>query len=215
MYDADGHLLTVLSFASGLRSGKLTSRVVVEQCLQTITASDGKLRAFQQVDWNAASAADQIDKIVAAGNAHELSPLAGVPVAIKELFQVDGFPAATAGTLMDVSSSIGGEGSFVRLLRKAGCIIIGTVKTTEFAMAGTGVNDAFGTPWNPADRETHRLAGGSSCGSAVAVASGMCLWAVGTDTGGSVRVPASLCGLVGLKPTVGCFHTDGCFQLSR
>jgi aspartyl-tRNA(Asn)/glutamyl-tRNA(Gln) amidotransferase subunit A len=214
MYDAEGKRLTVATFAKQLRSGKLTSRAVVEQCLQNIAAIDGKMRAFQNVDWSAASAADRVDEAIAAGRGHELSPLAGAPVAVKELFQIEGFPKATAGTLMDVSHVIGSEGRFVQLLRQAGCIIIGTVKTTEFAMAGTGVNDAFGTPWNPVDQHTHRLAGGSSCGSGVAVACGMSLWAVGTDTGGSIRVPASMCGLVGLKPTAGCFPSEGCFPLS-
>ena len=208
--------MDLLSFAKNLRDGTSSSLSIVERCLQTIRARDGKLRAFQWVDWDGAmSAAAAIDDAIATGRADDLSPLAGAPVAVKELLHVNGFPKATAGSLVDVSRVIGGEGGLIRLLKRAGCIIIGTTKTTEFAISGTGVNDAFGTPRNPADSESHRLPGGSSCGSAVAVAAGMCVWAVGTDTGGSIRVPASLCGVVGLKPSVGTFPTDGCFPLSK
>ena len=143
----------------------------------------------------------------------DLGPLMGVPVAIKDLFAVRGMPT-TAGSRVDVSQVVGVEGSFVGRLRRAGCVILGKTKTVEFAFGAVGTNSVRGMPRNPWDAEIERIPGGSSSGSAVAVAAGLCAFAVGSDTGGSVRLPAALCGVFGLKTTVGLWATDGVFPLS-
>ena len=135
----------------------------------------------------------------------------GVPVAIKDLYAVEGMPT-TAGSNVDVTDIIGAEGSFVKKLKRAGCVILGKTKTVEFAL-GAG-NHHRGTPWNPWDGEIHRAPGGSSSGSAVAVAAGLCAFAIGSDTGGSVRIPAALCGTFGLKTTVGLWPLDGIFPMA-
>merc|ERR1711969_310813 len=119
-----------------------------------------------------------------------------------------------AGSDVDVASLIGPEGSFVRRLRRAGSVILGKTRTIEFALGGAGgVNQRRGTPRNPCDATVFRGCGGSSSGSAAAVAAGFSAFAVGSDTGGSVRIPAAFCGLVGLKPTTGLWPTDGVFPL--
>ena len=137
----------------------------------------------------------------------------GVPVAVKDLFAVEGMPT-TAGSNLDVSRLVGREGPFVGLLRRAGCVILGKTKTVEFAMGGTGINLVRGTPWNPWDSRVHRIPGGSSSGSAVAAAAGLCAFAIGSDTGGSVRIPA-YSGIFGLKTTKGLWPTDGVAPLCR
>lgn len=229
------------TFVQSVQEGRVSALATVDVFLSRIQDTDQQLRCFQFVDVDGARAAAQaIDEAAARGDTLPL--LAGVVVGVKELFQVKGFPPATAGTRLDVSSAIcdvDTEGTFVASLRRLGCIFIGTTKTTEFALTGSGVNDHFDTPRNPNDTEQHRLPGGSSSGSGVAVAvgkvkgfvfvlccfctdgilsykAGLCHWAVGTDTGGSVRAPAAFNGICGLKTSVGIrgFETDGCFPLS-
>ncbi len=138
----------------------------------------------------------------------------GVPIAIKDLLAVDGMPTR-AGTDLDVSDLIGNEGSVVATLRRAGCVILGKTKMVEFALGATGISSTRGTPMNPWDSAEARLPGGSSSGSGVAVAAGLCAFALGSDTGGSVRVPAALNGVFGMKTTTGVLPTDGAFPLAR
>ena len=126
---------------------------------------------------------------------------------------VDGMPT-TNGSQIISDDITGPEGSLVKRLKSLGCIILGKTHTVEFALGATGLNKHKGTPKNPWDIETHRMPGGSSSGSAVAVASGLAAFAIGTDTGGSVRIPASLNGIVGLKTTKDKWPTDGIFPLS-
>ncbi len=137
----------------------------------------------------------------------------GVPVAVKDLIRVDGMPAL-AGTRIDVDDLIGPEGPVVASLRRAGCIILGKTKTVEFALGITGVSAPRGTPVNPWDPAERRLPGGSSSGSAVATAAGLCAFAIGSDTGGSVRVPAALNGIFGLKTSFGTWSNEGAFALA-
>jgi aspartyl-tRNA(Asn)/glutamyl-tRNA(Gln) amidotransferase subunit A len=173
---------------------------------------DPALGAFQHVAAERAIAtARAMDQLLASGV--DLGPLMGAPIAVKDLFAVNGMPT-TAGSKLEVSDIIGDEGSFVKRLKKAGCVILGKTKTVEFAFGITGVSTPRGTPWNPWDARTQRLPAGSSSGSAVAVAAGLCAWAVGSDTGGSVRVPAALCGIFGLKTTFGLWPTDGVCPLA-
>lgn len=202
----------IAAFAADFRAGRVTASGVTRAYLDRIEALDGKLGAFQHVAAEQAMAqADAMDKLLAAGT--DLGPLMGVPTGIKDIVAVDGMPT-TNGSLADTSDVTGGEGRFVHALKQAGSVILGKTKTVEYALGATGINQARGTPWNPWDAETHRFPGGSSSGSAVATAAGLCAWAIGSDTGGSVRVPAAFNGLFGHKTTVGMWPTDGVFPLS-
>ena len=199
-------------FARRLRAGETTAEKATRAYIDRIDLLDGRLGAFQHVARDQAlAAARAIDRLLAAGT--DLGPLMGVPVAVKDLFAIDGMPA-TAGSRLDVADLIGGEGRFVKMLKRAGCVILGKTKTVEFALGAMGTNAVRGTPWNPWDPAVHRLPGGSSSGSAVAVAAGMTAFAIGSDTGGSVRIPAAFTGIFGLKTTTGVFPTDGVFPLS-
>jgi aspartyl-tRNA(Asn)/glutamyl-tRNA(Gln) amidotransferase subunit A len=202
----------IVAFGDRLRRGEVTAEAAVGDYLARIEALDGRLGAYQHVAAESAlETARALDRLLAAGT--DLGPLMGVPVAIKDIFAVDGMPT-TAGSQHDVSDLIGDEGPFVKALRQAGCIILGKVKTVEFALGAVGISEPRGTPWNPWDATTHRIPGGSSSGPAVAVAAGLCGFAIGSDTGGSVRLPAAFCGTFGLKTSVGLWPTDGVFPLS-
>jgi aspartyl-tRNA(Asn)/glutamyl-tRNA(Gln) amidotransferase subunit A len=197
-------------FARRLRAGETSAEQATRAYLERIEAIDRRVGAFRAVD--AAAALDEarrIDRQRAAG--HDLGPLMGVPVAIKELFGVTGLPFG-AGSEMDLAHLTPAEGPFVASLRQAGCIVLGTTSTTEFAAAT--VNCRKPGPWNPWDARVRRVCGGSSHGSAAALAAGLCAFAVGSDTGGSVRLPAALCGLVGFKPSMGIWSTQGVFPLA-
>lgn len=200
------------AYAEDLRAGRVTAVAAVKACLARIEAYDGKLNAFQVVDGERAlKSAKAIDALLACGV--DLGPLMGVPIGVKDIIALDGLPL-TNGSLMDSAHLTGPEGTVMHRLKAAGCIPIGKTRTVEFALGATGVNEARGTPWNPWDANTHRIPGGSSSGSAVATAAGLCGFALGTDTGGSVRIPASFTGLYGHKTTVGLWPTDGVFPLS-
>lgn len=199
-------------FSRDLRDGSITAEAVIRSCLERIDRLDSRLGAFEFVAADSAmAAAGALDRLL--GSGIDLGPLMGVAVAIKDLIAVDGMPTR-AGSNIDVSDLIGPEGTFVKALRRAGCIILGKTKTPEFAYGRGGVNTIRGTPWNPWSPREHRSPGGSSSGSAVAVAAGLCGFAVGTDTIGSIRVPAALSGVFGFKPTFGLWPIDGVFPLS-
>ncbi|HJO68242.1 MAG TPA: amidase [Rhodospirillales bacterium] len=201
----------IAGFAVRIRRGEITIAAAVEAYLERIAALDGRLGAFEHVATAPArAAAGALDALLAAGI--DLGPLMGVPVAVKDIIATNGMPT-TAGSTVDVADLIGGEGAFVRSLRHAGCVILGKVKTVEFAAGGTGINYVRGTPWNPWDAETQREPSGSSSGSGVAMAAGLCGFAVGSDTTGSVRGPAAHCGVFGLKTTKGLWPTDGVYPL--
>ncbi|MCZ6636830.1 MAG: amidase [Alphaproteobacteria bacterium] len=202
----------IAEYGQRLRSGDITAEAVTRAYLDRIGRLDPRLGAFEYVaGGQALAAARALDSLLGAGT--DLGPLMGVPVAIKDLFAVEGMPVH-AGSNLDLSDVIGAEGSFVKRLKRAGCVILGKTKTVEFALGTTGISKPRGTPWNPWDAVVHRIPGGSSSGSGVAVAAGLCGFAIGTDTGGSVRLPASFCGIFGLKTTVGLWPTDGVFPLS-
>jgi aspartyl-tRNA(Asn)/glutamyl-tRNA(Gln) amidotransferase subunit A len=120
---------------------------------------------------------------------------------------------ATAGSQLDIADLVPAEGPFVQALKRAGCVILGKTRTTEFALGG--INLKHRIAWNPWDATMHRTPGGSSSGSAVATAAGLCVFAIGSDTGGSVRIPAALCGVVGYKATAGLWPIEGVFPLSH
>jgi len=204
--------LGIAGYAAALRRGEISAVAATRGYLARIERLDPELQAYQSV--LAASAlkeAAAVDALVAAGV--DLGPLMGVPVAVKDILAVTG-SRTTAGSLLDLEDLVGPEGPFVRRLRACGCIIIGKTRTTEFAFSASGINASRGTPRNPRDPVNHRLPGGSSSGSGVAVAAGLCGFAIGSDTGGSVRIPAAVNGVVGLKTSVGLWSTDGVFALS-
>ena len=199
-------------FAEALRAGKTSAKRAVRAYLDRIEALEPKLNAYQFVAYEQAEeAAEAIDKLLASGI--DLGSLMGVPIAIKDIYAVENMPT-TNGSLYDASEITGPEGRYVTALKQSGCIILGKTKTVEYALGATGVNEARGTPWNPWDLSTHRIPGGSSSGSGVATAAGMCAFAMGSDTGGSVRIPACLNGIFGHKTSVGLLPTDGVFPLS-
>ena len=212
MVDDPLQKLSIAAFGARLRRGEMTIEGTVEAYLQRIERLDRRLGAYEYVAAEQALASGRaLDGLLTAGV--DLGPLMGVPVAIKDLLAVEGMPTR-AGSLVDVSDIVGAEGSFVKRLKRAGCVILGKVKTVEFAFGAVGTNRVRGTPWNPCDAAVQRIPGGSSSGPAVAVAAGLCAFAIGSDTGGSVRVPAALCGVFGLKTTLGLWPLDGVFPLS-
>ncbi len=190
----------------------MTVRERLEDCLARIAdpAGEGK-RAFTRLYTDQARAvADAQDRMLAAGAA--LGPLAGVIVAIKDLFDVAGEPTTAGSIALRDAAPASRDAPIVARLRAAGALIIGKTNMTEFAFSGIGINPHYGTPGNPADRA--RIPGGSSSGAAVAVADGMCDIAIGSDTGGSTRIPAAFCGIVGHKPTQKRIPLDGAVPLS-
>ncbi|ABO57305.1 amidase [Burkholderia vietnamiensis] len=142
-----------------------------------------------------------------------LPALAGLPVSVKDLFDVEGSVTAAGSALLRSAPPANGDAAAVQRLREAGAIIVGRTNMSEFAYSGLGVNPHYGTPTNPVG--AGRIAGGSSSGAAVAVARGLCAASLATDTGGSIRIPAALCGIAGFKPTAQAVSRDGVLPLSR
>ena len=192
----------------------LPCRDRLEQSLARIADPHGEgARACLTVYADAArTAADAADARAVRGTS--LGPLDGVIVSIKDLFDVAGEPTrAGSKILAEEAAPAVSDAVVVQRLRAAGAVIAAKTNMSEFAYSGLGANPHFGTPGNPRDRK--RVPGGSSAGAPVAVADGMCDIAIGTDTGGSVRIPAALCGLVGFKPSRQRVPTDGAFPLSK
>src|ERR1700691_1097334 len=186
----------------------------LEQALARIADPKGEgARACLTIYADAArAAADAADARAARGAS--LGPFDGTIVSIKDLFDVAGEPTrAGSKVLAEEAAPAKADATVVQRLRAAGAVIIAKTNMTEFAFSGVGANPHFGTPGNPRDRS--RVPGGSSSGAAVAVGDGLCDIAIGTDTGGSVRVPAGLCGLVGFKPSRQRVPNDGAFPLRK
>ena len=195
-----------------LACGETTSRAIVEACLANIDALDGQLHAFIDVYRDEALAsADSSDRERRMGLAR--GPLAGLPIALKDLLHIEG-RQTTAGSKSWRGRTSDHTATAVTRLVAAGMIPLGKTHMVEFAFGGWGRNQPMGAPWNPWDLRAHRVAGGSSSGSAVAVAGGLCPAAIGSDTGGSIRIPAALCGITGLKPTYGLVSLYGAVPLS-
>ena len=203
---------TVAQLAADLAAGKTTSRRLTEQALARIADPAGEgARAFTKVYADSALAeADYSDRLRKAG-VHR-SPVDGLPVSLKDLFDVAG-DVTRAGSKV-FSKKAETDAPAVARLRAAGAVFVGRTNMVEFAFGTTGINPHYGTPKNPWDRATGRIPGGSSSGAGVAQADGMCAMALGTDTRGSIRVPAALCGVTGFKPTARRVPRDGAFPLS-
>lgn len=205
---------TLDQLADDLASGRTSARTLVEACLGRIDdpAGEGK-RAFIQVfKTEALTAADGIDKLRAAGA--EPSRYAGIPVSIKDLFDIAGGVTRAGSKVLDDRPPAREDAAAVARLRRAGFIVIGRTNMTEFAFSGVGINPHYGTPCNAWDRAGARIPGGSSSGAAISVTDGMAHAGLGTDTGGSCRIPAAFNGIVGYKPTASRVPTAGAVPLS-
>lgn len=201
---------TILGIAGQLRKRTVSAVELVEQALEQIANHDAALNAFQIVMTESALAdARAADAELAAGKVRSL--LHGVPIAVKDLFDVAGYPTA-AGSRIRAGFIAAQDATVVARLRAAGAIIIGKTRMSEFAYSPGSNNAHYGPTANPYDPQ--RDSGGSSSGSGVATATGMAFAALGTDTGGSIRIPAAHCGVVGLKPTHGRVSLAGGFPLS-
>jgi aspartyl-tRNA(Asn)/glutamyl-tRNA(Gln) amidotransferase subunit A len=185
---------------------------VVQAHLDRITALDGTLRAYVTVTGEAAlSGAKAAEAAVMARES--LGPLHGVPVGLKDLYCTKGV-RTTAGSRLLADWVPTEDATVVTRLAAAGALVLGKLNMHEFAYGPEGLNPHYGTAWNPWDRSTHRICGGSSSGSGAAVAAGLCPGALGSDTGGSIRIPSSLCGLTGIKPTYGRVSRAGALPLA-
>jgi len=207
------HYFSACELGRAIAAGTITSTVIVETFLERISRWQPKLNAFVQVHAEQARhAANRADQLTAAGGA--LGPLHGVPFVAKDLFDVAGFPTGAGSTALP-NTKAKSTATAVSRLQTSGMILLGKTQTVEFAFGGWGTNPVLGTPWNPWDLLQHRIPGGSSSGTAVAIAAGLVPCGLGTDTGGSVRIPAAMCGLVGLKTSPGVVSRAGVFPLSR
>ena len=204
--------LPLHTLADKLKSRSVSPVDIVDTCLERIARLDPKLHAFVEVyDKEARLAAEAADKAIRSG--HAVGPLHGIPIALKDLVELEG-RVATGGSAVWRDRRCTRTATLAQKLISAGMIIIGKTHTVEFAYGGWGTNQHLGAPWNPWDAETHHTPGGSSSGSGVAVAARLVPCALGTDTGGSVRLPAAWCGITGLKTTVGRISTYGVLPLS-
>jgi aspartyl-tRNA(Asn)/glutamyl-tRNA(Gln) amidotransferase subunit A len=207
--------LTLAQLARDLASGRTTSRQLVEGCLANIAAADGEgPRVFLTVHaQQALAAADFHDQMRRCGAA--ASMYAGIPISVKDLFDLAGDVTTAGSTVLQGTAPAVRDAAAVARLKAAGFVVIGRTNMTEFAFSGLGVNPHYGTPLNPWERANKRIPGGSSSGAAVSVTDSMAFAALGTDTGGSCRIPAALCGVVGFKPTASRIPLAGCYPLCR
>ena len=205
---------TVARLGAELAAGKVTSRSLVEQALVRIADPAGEgARAFTKTYAETALAeADHSDRLRRARIVR--SPVEGIPISVKDLYDVAGDVTRAGSKVLDDAPPARADAPAVARLRAAGVVIVGRTNMVEFAFGGVGVNPHYGTPRNPYDRKTGRVPGGSSSGAAVSVADGMCAMGLGSDTRGSVRLPAALCGVTGFKPTASRIPKEGAFPLS-
>jgi aspartyl-tRNA(Asn)/glutamyl-tRNA(Gln) amidotransferase subunit A len=205
---------TIVELSRLLANRKITSRRLVEEALAAIKDPQGEgSRTFLSVhESEALAAADQVDAQRRDGA--NLHALAGIPISIKDLFDEAGFTTLGGSRVLGGKPAATRNATVVERLRKAGAVIVGRTNLVEFAYSGLGLNPHYGTPKNTFDRNTGRIPGGSSSGAAISVTDGMAAGAIGSDTGGSIRIPAALNGLVGFKPTARRVPLDGVLPLS-
>ncbi len=211
MSDTPLHWQSIASLSRQIHDGELSPVDLMRHQLDRVEALDGGLDSFRLVPRERAlAAAEAAELALRAGQ--DAGPLHGIPYAAKDIIDVNGL-VTTAGSPRLDNNVAEADATVVRLLGRSGMVLLGKTQTVQFAMGAPGINHHHGTPHNPWAAE-HHVPGGSSNGSAVAVAAGLVPMALGTDTGGSVRIPASLCGTVGLKTTIGQVSRAGVFPLS-
>jgi aspartyl-tRNA(Asn)/glutamyl-tRNA(Gln) amidotransferase subunit A len=204
---------TLAQWRDELDTGRISSRELTEQALDAALHASDARATFTAVHAESARAtADAIDRL-RAGRV-PLPPLAGIPVSVKDLFDEAGQVTRAGSRVLETAAPAPEDSPVLRRLRAAGAVIVGRTNMTEFAYSGLGLNPHYGTPRNPWDRATGRIPGGSSSGAAVSVLDGAAAAAIGTDTGGSVRIPSALCGLTGFKPSASRVPADGVLPLS-
>lgn len=207
--------MKILSIQSRLDAGEVTTRELALDCLDKIKCPEGQgSKAFLSVNEEDALAIADSQDILRKASV-PLGSLAGTVVSIKDLFDIKGQVTASGSKALRVNAPAVHDAEVVSKLRSAGSILIGRTNMTEFAYSGLGINPHFGTPLNPFDRPAQRISGGSTSGGAVSVSDGMASVALGSDTGGSCRIPAALCGLVGYKSTARRYSMKGVFPLSK
>jgi aspartyl-tRNA(Asn)/glutamyl-tRNA(Gln) amidotransferase subunit A len=211
MSEAPLHWRSIATLSEQIHDGSLSPVTLMEHLHDRAEALNPALGAFQLLPREqAVAAARAAESALASG--YDAGPLHGIPFAAKDIIDVRGLPT-TAGSNGLLDNIADQDATVVDRLRRAGMVLMGKTRTVQFALGAPGVNRAQGTPHNPWAKE-HHVPGGSSSGSGVAVAAGLVPIALGTDTGGSVRIPAGLCGTVGLKPTVSQVSRAGVFPLS-
>jgi len=200
--------------AVALAAGTVTAQALVERSLSQITdpLGEGAVAFTRVYAEQARASAAAMDHLREAGRAP--SPYAGIPISVKDLFDMAGEPTPAGSVVLANAPPATETAPAIARLLAAGLIPVGRTNMTEFAFSGLGLNPHYGTPRSPWDRETGRIPGGSTSGGAVSVADGMAMAAIGTDTGGSCRIPAAMCGIVGYKPTARRVPTEGAFSLS-
>jgi aspartyl-tRNA(Asn)/glutamyl-tRNA(Gln) amidotransferase subunit A len=205
---------TLAQISAALANGKTTSEKLTQDCLARIADKSGEgERAFIKVYAGSALAtARASDALRAQGIV--ASPIAGIPISIKDLFDVQGDVTRAGSIVLQNAPPAARDAPAIARLRAAGAVIIGRTNMTEFAYGAHGINTHYGTPLNPWDRANKRITGGSTSGGAVSVTDGMAVAAIGSDTGGSVRIPSALCGITGFKPTQARVPLEGAFPLS-
>lgn len=211
MNDVPRQWQSVSQLSHEIHSGALSPVELMEELLSRADSLNNKLNAFRPLNPTRSLAAARAAEMALAGG-EDWGPLHGIPLAVKDIIDVNGLPT-TAGARTLKNSVAESDATVVLKLRRAGMVLLGKTNTVKFAMGAPGVNRDHGTPHNPW-AQVHHVPGGSSSGSAVAVAAGLVPAALGSDTGGSVRIPASLCGTVGLKTTIGQVSRAGVFPIS-
>lgn len=207
-------LPTIEHLSHELAAGRATAVALAEAALARARDAAGEgARVFTALGAERALAAARASDLLRAAGVVR-SPLEGIPVSIKDLFDVAGEVTTAGSTVLRGAAPAARNAPVVERLIAAGAVIVGRTNMTEFAFSGLGLNPHYGTPANPWDRATRRIPGGSSSGAAVSVTDGMAAVAIGSDTGGSVRIPAALCGLAGFKPTQRRVPTEGALPLS-
>jgi aspartyl-tRNA(Asn)/glutamyl-tRNA(Gln) amidotransferase subunit A len=200
--------LTILKASEMLKAGEITSVDLVSSCLKNIEEKNKELNIFLEVFSDALEQAKQADEMIKSGKSTQLT---GIPIAVKDNILITGKKVSCASKMLE-NYTASYDAFVIKKLKEAGAVLIGRTNMDEFAMGSSTETSAFGPVKNPIDIE--RVPGGSSGGSAAAVVAGMCLGAIGSDTGGSIRQPASFCGIVGMKPSYGAVSRSGLIALT-